>query len=128
MIRPHWLHVPSPAVRGAVVCIAGFAMLAAPSLFAAALGLEMVAAAFWIWARAAEDRTQQLPRWNWMRRPAAAMWLGAALHRLAGIVPHGSPVAAHGTVSLVQWVEAVAVVWAGLELLAALPLARPFSD
>lgn len=116
-----------PALGGALLCAAGFALLGWPSLFAAALGLELFAAAFWTWARAAEDRREQLPRWAWLRRPALAVWLAAGLdavggrHGFAALPPLSTPVGALTRVS------AIAVVWGALELMAALPLVRPAS-
>ena len=55
--------------------------------------------------------------------PAHGQVLGAggALRAFAGLQSHGA-------IALFRLVEAAAVVWAGLELLAALPLARAFSD
>jgi len=110
-----------------MLCAAGFALLAWPSLFAAALGLELFAAGFWIWARAAEDRREQLPRWSWLRRPALALWLAAGLQAVGGdhgiglLGPLSTPVGALARVS------AIGVVWGALELMAALPLVRPAS-
>lgn len=109
---------PDPRVTGGLLCAAGFALLAWDGLLAAALGAELLATAFWWWARASDDPARHLPRWEWLRRPAAALWLAMAV---AAAAPAGAPG---------PWraLEAGAVVWAGLELLAALPLARPFSD
>ncbi len=117
-----------PRTVGALLCVAGLLALAWPSLIASALGLELLAAAFWWWARAAEHAAEQVERWSWLRRPAAALWLAAALEHvnpLPGYMPAGLVFALPG---LLAWLRSLAVVWAGLELLAALPLARPFSD
>jgi hypothetical protein len=119
---------PDARLLGALLCLAGLLLLGVRSLLAGALGLELLAAAFWCWARSASDRDEQLPRWAWLRRPATALWLATAIHALlagedAGFVP-----ALASTRALLSWVRAGAVVWAGLELLAALPLARPYSD
>jgi hypothetical protein len=52
---------------GAVMCITGLTLLLWPSLLAAALGVELLAGAFWWWARAAGiPRTDW--RWSWLRR------------------------------------------------------------
>ena len=116
-----------PALGGALLCAAGFALLGWPSLFAAALGLELFAAGFWTWARDAEDRREQLPRWSWLRRPALALWLAAGLqavgrdHGIGMLAPLSTPVGALARVS------AIGVVWGALELMAALPLVRPAS-
>ncbi|TMQ69437.1 MAG: hypothetical protein E6K80_11665, partial [Candidatus Eisenbacteria bacterium] len=125
-----WLHPiaePDARVVGTLACMAGLALVWLPHLWSGALGLELVAGAFWIWARAAQDRAEQLPRWTWLRRPALAMWLAAAAQAAqAEAVSHGNLPAALAT--LLVWAQALGVAWAGLELLAALPLARPFSD
>jgi len=129
---------------GTALCIAGAALLATPRPLASllrredtlalpaawpienlalALGLEFIALAFWCWARAAADGPNQVRRWNWLRRPAQAMWLCAAASFLA---PAAAPRSA--AAQFLPELAAAAVVWAGLELMAALPLARPFSD
>lgn len=118
---------PDARVSGAILSVAALGLVWMPSLWAGALGLELLAAAFWCWARAAEDRQEQLRRWTWLRRPAAALWLAAA----AAQVLHQASV--EGRVSsslgtLLLWTQALGVVWAGLELLAALPLTRPFAE
>jgi hypothetical protein len=117
-----------PVFAGGLLCAAGFVLLTLPPLVAGAVGLELIAAGFWVWARSAEDRLGQLPRWAWMRRPASAMWLATGLHAVMrdtglGIVPAWSTPA-----GAIARLEALAVLWAALELMAALPLARPFSD
>ena len=118
---------PDARLTGSFLCVAGLALVWLPHLWTGALGLELLAAAFWAWARAATDRDEQLPRWNWLRRPALAMWLAAAAHAAqAEAVSHGALPARLAT--LLVWAQALGVSWAGLELLAALPLARPFSD
>ncbi len=129
MVSLRAIRVPRPGahITGMLLCVPGLLLLWWPSLWAAALGLELVATAFWWWARAAPDPSREIPRWAWLRRPAAALWLAAALH---AAVPGLSHQSAWFRQSLELWrhVDAIAVVWAGLELLAALPLARPFSD
>ncbi len=121
------LPAPDPALVGALLCAAGFALLAWPSLFASALALELFGAAFWTWARVAEDRREQLPRWAWLRRPALALWLAAGLdavtgtHGLGLLPPLSTPAGALARVS------ALAVLWGALELMASLPLTRPAS-
>src|SRR5262245_34456861 len=118
---------PDSRVVGGCLCVAGLALVWLPTLWTGALGLELVAAAFWVWARAASDRDEQLPRWTWLRRPALALWLAAAAQAAqAEAVSHGMLPAKLAT--MLVWAQALGVVWAGLELLAALPLARPFSD
>ncbi len=117
------LRTPGPRVAGALLTVLAYPLLAAGPMWAGALALEALALAFWSWARAAEDAREQLPRWGWLRRPAQALWLAAAAHALASA---GAP-PPHVAVSL-RSLEAVALVWAGLELLAALPAARPYSD
>jgi hypothetical protein len=120
---------PGARISGGILSVAGLVLVWLPSLWAGALGMELLAAAFWCWARAAEDRKQQLGRWTWLRRPATALWLAAA----AGLVSTEVASVGDGFVvasltRLLLWVQALGVVWAGLELLAALPLARPFAE
>ena len=116
-----------PALIGALLCAAGTVLIGWPSLLAAALGLELFSAGFWCWARAAEDRREQLPRWAWLRRPALALWLAAGLHAIGGehgfgmLPPLSTPTGALARVS------ALAVLWGALELMASLPLLRPAS-
>jgi len=93
---------------GATACLASLTLLALPSRLASAGGVELLALAFWLWARTAEDAREQVPRWEWLRRPAMAL----AVPRFAWLAVF----------------EAACVVWAGLELVAALPLARRYSD
>jgi hypothetical protein len=118
---------PDLRTVGGLLCVVGFTLLARGALFLSALGLEAIAAAFWLWARASDDAPEQVARWVWLRRPATALWLAGAVHAAAPWLSH-QLLAAGGTTELLLWVEAVAVAWAGLELLAALPLARPYSD
>src|SRR5262245_668175 len=67
---------------GAALCLAGLALLGTTSLLGAALGVELLAAAFWWWARAAEHPAEQIRRWSWLRRPAAALWLAFAIQQV----------------------------------------------
>jgi hypothetical protein len=123
---------------GAIACTAGLVLLADPGLvllaagraafaglelFTLALALECIALAFWCWARASADATNQVRRWTWLRRPAQAMWLAAAAEALLPHLVSGSSAA-----PVVPLIAASASVWAGLELMAALPIARPYSD
>src|SRR5262245_65621317 len=69
-----------PASYAGVVCASlGIALLMLPGVTWAAVGLELVALAFWLWARSLPDRSEQLARWSWLRRPPSALWLAAAL-------------------------------------------------
>src|SRR5262245_32469964 len=139
------MRIPRPSARwiGTALCLAGAVLLSVPRALpqlleragagpfpawplrcmALALGLECLALAFWFWARASADATFQVRRWTWLRRPAQAMWLGAAALLVA---PAAAPRSA--AAGFLPELAAIAVVWAGLELTAALPLARPFSD
>ena len=110
---------------GALLCVSGLTLISFPPLLAGALGLELLATAFWCWARASQDRDEQLQRWSWLRRPAAALWLATAIEAVLPVATSGSTAA---LAAGLRWILAVSVVWAGLELLAALPLVRPFSD
>ena len=113
---------------GAVFCLAGLALLIWPSLLAAALGVELLAAAFWWWARAAEDPAEQMRRWSWLRRPAAALWLAVAIQHVIPTLSFVPTLFTWDVPAVLKWLQSLAVVWAGLELLAALPLARAYSD
>ena len=132
------------ALAGLLAAAAGVALLAVPRLPAAALGVEAIALAFWLWARAATDRHEQLPRWAWLRRPAMALWLAAALAMALPEAPPRAPEPA-GPRGVPQFVRAIApderdplrtlralqalaVLWAGLELLAASPASRAYPD
>jgi hypothetical protein len=70
---------------------------------------------------------EQVARWSWLRRPAGALWLAVAIQQ---VIPRcRSCHALHlGHAAVLKWAQSLAVVWAGLELLAALPLARAYSD
>ncbi len=117
----------NPRTVGGALCAAGFVAIVVPARFAPALGAELIAAGFWWWARASAEPARQVPRWSWLRRPAAALWLAAAL-QAAMALAGGESARTAATLALGTAIAAVAVVWAALELLAALPLARPFSD
>ena len=134
---------------GLVAVAAGLALLASPGLVWAALGLELLAGGFWWWSRLGPDRRDQLARWAWLRRPAMALWLAAAL-AAALPTPASAPVASpamgpptavetpqfyarHDAASrdplaLLRALEALAVLWAALELLGASPASRTFPD
>jgi hypothetical protein len=127
-MSPRLAFLRDPRAAGAVLCLAGLALLATPALVTAALGLELVAGAFYWWARAAERPAEQIERWSWLRRPAGALWLAAALDGVSAGPWIPVTGAAWTLPVLLPWVRSLAVVWAGLELLAALPLARPYSD
>jgi hypothetical protein len=118
---------PNPRLIGGILCAVGLALMWTPGLIVAALGAELIAAAFWVWARATDDPKEQVARWAWLRRPAQALWLAAAIEiLLPELLGFGS--GRGSAVELLRWLQAGAVAWAGLELLAALPLARPYSD
>lgn len=120
--------MPGSRLAGGVLVTGGFVLLWAGRPWQAALGLEAMAAAFWLWARASANPREQLARWAWLRRPATALWLAVALHAASPLLQHSPYAPRDGVFALLRWGEAIAVVWAGLELLAALPLARPFAD
>ncbi len=147
MSRPR-LHLPA-SYAGAVCASLGVALLMLPGVAWAALGLELVALAFWLWARSLPDRSEQLARWSWLRRPAMALWLAAALflalpelRAVFAPVPASPPTdlfsppaftpapppLARDPMLLLRTIASLAVLWAGLELMAALPLSRPFPD
>jgi hypothetical protein len=117
-----------PGARGALACIVGIALLLVRSPLASAIGMELFALAFWTWARASDDAREQVPRWAWLRRPATALWLAVGLHAVRPAIAN-DPLA-HGALrfALLEGFQAACIVWAGLELVAALPLARPYSD
>jgi len=119
---------PGARISGGILSVAGLVLVWLPSLWAGALGMELLAAAFWCWARAAPDRREQLGRWTWLRRPATAMWLAAAAAVVSDQVTAGHGFVAISVTRMLDTVQALGVVWAGLELLAALPLARPFAE
>jgi len=145
---PRRLPLRWPAeLPGLAAAAAGLALLAVRGLVAAALGVELLAAAFWSWSRLGADRSEQLARWGWLRRPAMALWLASALALAVPTAPGGAPHGARTPAAIVhpeisaaaplgqrdplgplRALEAAAVLWAGLELLGALPLSRPFPD
>ena len=134
---------------GAICASAGVLLLMLPGVAWAALGLELVALAFWLWARSLPDSGEQLARWSWLRRPAMALWLAAALflalpelHAVFAPVPPplptdvfmppmlqvSPPPMSRDPMLLLRTIASLAILWAGLELMAALPLSRPFPD
>jgi hypothetical protein len=142
------LRVPSH-YAGAAAATVGVGLLLLPGLAWAALGLELVALAFWLWARSLPDRAEQLARWGWLRRPPMALWLAAALFMALPELklvfstvptgPAGGPISppafmpaplpmSRDPMLLLRTLASLAVLWAGLELMAALPLSRPFPD
>lgn len=125
MVRPP---VWDARLSGGVLCATGLALLGAPPLFTGALGLELMALAFWVWARASAQPVEQVRRWSWLRRPSQALWLATAAAAVRPWAAARSTFGGSGAAELIVWIEALAVVWAGLELLAALPIVRPFSD
>ena len=127
MTRRIWFLHDARAV-GTVLCLTGLAFLGWPSLLAAALGVELLAAAFWWWARAAEDPADQVRRWAWMRRPAAALWLAVAIQHVIPTLSFVPTLFTWDVPAVLKWTQSLAVVWAGLELLAALPLVRTYAD
>ncbi len=134
----------SPTTAGTACATAGLALLFVPGPAWAALGVELVALAFWLWARALPDAGEQMARWAWLRRPAMALWLAAAIRLalpdpthpvtdLVGALADPSlgtapPPLTRAPLQLLRMVGALAVLWSGLELMAALPLSRPFPD
>ena len=116
-----------PIVAGAL-CAAAFALLLVPRLLAAALGVECLAAAFWLSARAAQDPATPLHRWEWLRRPATALWVATLLQMLERVVVRDG-ISTDGLPYLfVVTTARLAVCWAGLDLIGALPGARTFTD
>src|SRR2546426_10037173 len=107
---------PGARVAGAVLCTVGLALLCLRSQLAAAVGLEAVAMAFWVWARAAEDAEAQAPRWAWLRRPAAALWLAVAIHALWPWLSPGPGPVPDGMLAPLPWLEGMAVGWGRLAL------------
>src|SRR5689334_17366974 len=88
-----------PAGLAPILCVLGFGLLAMPQLWVAALGMECLSAAFWIAGRAAVDADTQLKRWEWLRRPATALWIAVAMRALRdatvrdGIAPESAGLA-----------------------------------
>jgi len=111
---------------GGLAVFGAFALFALGDLFGAALGTELLGSAFWWWARSGPRAAEQVSRWSWVRRPAAALWLAFAIDVAVGGAHHLGRTGAIATA--LGAIEAGAVVYAGLELLAALPLARVYSD
>src|SRR5947209_13635863 len=139
----------SPGVVGGVCATLGVVAMLLPGVGWGAIGVEFVALAFWVWSRSLPDRREQLARWSWLRRPAMALWLAAALFlalpelRNAFVPVPGGPAGGFLTpprflpvplllsrdpLFLLRTLASLAVIWAGLELMAALPLSRPFPD
>ena len=112
----------------AALCAAGFALLMLPRLLFAALGVECLAAAFWLSARAAEHPAIPLQRWEWLRRPATALWVAVLLQALERVVIRDGLAPDALTFEFIQTLGRLAVCWAGLDLIGALPGARTFSD
>jgi len=142
------LRIPA-SYAGAICASVGILLLMLPGVAWAALGLELVALAFWLWARSLPDSSEQLARWAWLRRPAMALWLATALfmalpqlHNVFApvLVPtpndvflpptlHVGPLPmSRDPMLLLRTIASLAILWAGLELMAALPLSRPFPD
>ncbi len=147
-MNPALPRVPA-GTAGAACATLGVLLLMLPGVVWAALGVELVAMAFWLWARSLPDRAEQMARWSWLRRPAMALWLAAALfkampelHTVFASVPGGpssglfvppafmpAPLSmTRDPMLLLRTLASLAVLWAGLELMAALPLSRPFPD
>ena len=139
----------SASLAGAVCATLGVALLMLPGIVWAAIGVELVALAFWLWARSLPDRGEQMARWSWLRRPAMALWFAAALFmalpelRLIFLPAAGGGSSGASSLPiflpaplpmtrdpmlLLRTLASLAVLWAGLELMAALPLSRPFPD
>jgi hypothetical protein len=111
---------------GVALCVPAVALLWLRSLALAAVGLELFAAAFWLWARSGRDPAREIPRWAWLRRPAMGLWLAVGLR--SGIPALVIPTGTHLSLPFWERLAAAGIVWAGLDLIAALPLSRPFSD
>ena len=116
-----------PRLAGGLLCAAGVVLLFGPGTLSTALAVEGLAMAFWWWARSSEDPERQIARWAWLRRPAAALWLAFAIE---AAMPELARQDGSLRPGLETWraLDAAAIAWASLELLAALPLARTFSD
>lgn len=143
--------LPAP-LPGALAAVAALALLVSPGAASGAMGLEALALAFLLGSRRENDGGAQLARWVWMRRPAMALWLALALSLALSSAPVAPRVAppslASGAVAGVagppvlesppretsdplaplRMLGAFAVLWAGLELLGALPATRPAAD
>ncbi len=138
-----------PSVAGGACAAVGVLLLMLPGIAWAAVGVELVALAFWLWSRSLPDRGEQMARWAWLRRPAMALWLAAALFLalpelrtvflpVPGAASTGAPSIpmfmpaplpmTRDPMLLLRTLASLAVLWAGLELMAALPLSRPFPD
>ena len=143
------LRVPSH-YAGAAVATVGVRLLLLPGWRGRRSGWSWWRLAFWLWARSLPDRAEQLARWGWLRRPPMALWLAAALFMALPelkLVFSTVPAAAPSGLYLCRprscrrrcpcratrccccgRLASLAVLWAGLELMAALPLSRPFPD
>lgn len=141
MLMLRRLAPPSPAALGGLLAALALLLVLIPSLLAAAITVEALALAFWLWARASDRPVEGIRRWTWLRRPAVALWLAAGLlavlPSVAGIPgPPGfeSQTPALGLpgprdpLAAPRALAAFALLWAALELLAAAPLARPYPD
>ncbi len=130
LLESRWarLRVPSTRLAWALLALAvGASWL--PNLGANAVGVEALATAFWLWARRQESASIQVQRWRWLRRPASAMWLAFGLTTVGALVPTLIPPGrGAGLPEAVHWAAAAAALWAALDLMAALPVARPYPD
>ena len=95
---------------GAVLCLAGLALLLWPSLLAAALGVELLAGAFWWWARAADNPAEQVRRWSWLRRPAGALWLAVAIQSVIPTLSFVPTLFTWDMPAVLKWAQSLAVV------------------
>jgi hypothetical protein len=112
---------------GALLTLLGFALLWGGEPWQAALGLELFATAFWVWARESDNPGMQVARWAWCAgRPARCGSRPQCTQRCPRSFTRRTPRRRPRRRDAPA--RSLAVVWAGLELLAALPIERPYAD